>query len=460
MTRRRWLQSAAMAAGPAKRPNVILLLADDMGLNDPSCYGNTNVETPHLDRLAASGVRFDSFYAASAVCTPSRAAILTGRYPLRFDIRKHFNDDEAHLPETATLPKLLRAAGYSTGHVGKWHLGGLHLKHIADRAHAIPGPHQHGFEHYQCQNEEQPLRGKLGAAKTLFREGGTCLIRDERRVGEDDPYFRQHFTDINGTESVRLIEEFHRAGKPFFLNTWFLAPHMPYEPAPEPFWGRAGASGIREDQRRYRSMLMHLDHQVGRIMGKLDELGIRDNTLVLFTSDNGGAWEANIEGLKGGKTDLHEGGIRVPAMVSWPGRIGAGRTMGAMGHHCDILPTFCAAAGVKPASTGDGMNLLPMLEGRSAARRRGVVHWQIDHYPRLQRHYPKPKPYATEATREENWKMLSNDGIPVALYDLASDPGESRNVVEAETKIAKRMAEAARTFLTAARDRRGGANHQ
>ncbi|MEZ5356240.1 MAG: sulfatase-like hydrolase/transferase [Bryobacteraceae bacterium] len=454
ITRRGWLQSAALAAAPRRRPNIVLLLADDMGWADPSCFGNRFVETPHLDRLAAGGTKFESFYAASAVCTPSRAAILTGRYPLRFDIRKHFNDDEAHLPETVTLPKLLRGAGYATGHVGKWHLGGLHLAHIADRARSIPGPHQHGFEHYQCQNEEQPLRGKMGAAKTLFREGGTCLIRDDRRVGEDDPYYSGHFTTINGDESVRLIGEFHRAGRPFFLNTWFLAPHMPYEPAPAPFWERAAAPGITDDQRRYRSMLMHLDEQVGRILGKLDELGIRNDTLVLFASDNGGAWEANLGPWKGGKTDLHEGGIRVPAIASWPGHIRAGATTQALGHHCDILPTVCAAAGVR-APRADGLNLLPLLEGRARAPRRGIVHWQIDHYPRLQRHYPKPKPYATEATREGKWKMLSSDGRPVALYDLEADPGEARNLLDGEAKVAARMTESVREFLTAGRDRRG-----
>ncbi|MEZ5400611.1 MAG: sulfatase-like hydrolase/transferase [Bryobacteraceae bacterium] len=451
MTRRDLLGGLAAMQRPG-RPNVVLLLADDMGWGDPACYGNPDVPTPHIDGLAASGMKFESFYAASAVCTPSRAAILTGRYPLRFDIRKHFTDDETHLPPTVTLPKLLRDAGYRTAHVGKWHLGGLHLKQL-DGPRTIPGPREHGFEHYQCQNEEQPLRTKLGAAETLFRKGGTCLIRDDRRVGEDDSYFRMHFTDINGEESARMIDEYHRAGRRFFLNTWFLAPHKPYEPAPAPFWERAAADGISEDQRRYRSMVMHLDHQVGRIVGKLEDLGIRRNTLIVFASDNGGAFEARLGGWKGGKTDLHEGGIRVPGIVSWPERIAGGKTTREFGHHCDILPTVCAAAGVK-APAGDGVNLLPMLTG-GATPRRGVVHWQIDHYPKLQRHYAKPKPYATEATRDGRWKMLSNDGRPVAVYDLAADPGEERNLLDGQGARAARMAEAVRAFLTAERDRRG-----
>jgi N-acetylgalactosamine-6-sulfatase len=252
ITRRDWLKSSAATAmfppGTAKpqRPNVILLLTDDMGWGDPSCYGNRLVQTPNIDRIAAAGTRFENFYAASAVCTPSRAAILTGRYPLRFDIRAVFPDDEAHLPQTVTLPKLLQQAGYGTAHVGKWHLGGLHRKHIADRAHSIPGPLQHGFDHYQCQNEESPPRRGMIANRTLYRRGGTCMFRDDKNVVESDPYYNRHFTDINGDESVRLIGEFHRQGRPFFLNVWWCVPHTPYEPAPEPFWGRAQAPGISE----------------------------------------------------------------------------------------------------------------------------------------------------------------------------------------------------------------------
>jgi arylsulfatase A-like enzyme len=457
---RRDLLGAPAALLPAqravRRPNLILLLVDDMGWGDPSCFGNPVMETPNLDRLAAQGLRFNNFYAASAVCSPSRAAILTGRYPLRFDIRQHFRDDEAHLPLTATLPKLLNAAGYATGHVGKWHLGGLHLKHIRDRASSIPGPHQHGFDHYLCQNEEPPLRTRLNAARMLFRKGGTCLIRDERPVEESDPYFHRHFTDITGEETVRLIDQFHKAGKPFFLNVWWLAPHKPYEPSPEPFWSRAAAAGIREDQRCYRSMVLHLDHRIGGILARLDELGIRDNTLVLFTSDNGGAYEANLGPWRGGKTDLHEGGIRVPAIASWPSRIPAGRATTAVGHHCDILPTFCAAAGVRtPADPAlDGINLLPLLEG-GAAPARGAMHWQIDLYRTLQRHYPKPEPFATEAARQGPWKLLSMDGRPVALYHLEADPGESRNLLEKEPQVVERLRQATQAYLTAARDRRG-----
>lgn len=448
MLSRRSLLAAALA--PA-RPNIIVLLADDLGYADLSCYGNPHVRTPHLDALAARGVRYANFYSASAVCTPSRAALMTGRYPLRFDIRKAFSDDETHLPPTRTLANLLRDAGYSTGHVGKWHLGGLHLKHAADRAHAIPGPREHGFQHYLCQNEEQPLRRELGAKRRLYRDGGTCLLRDDARVTPDDPYYKKHLTDIVGDESVRLLRQFHAAKQPFFLNVWFLDPHAPYEPATEPFWSQAAADGITHDQRCARSMVAHMDHQCGRILATLDELGLRENTLVFFSSDNGGAYEANIGPYRGGKTDLHEGGIRVPGILSLPGRVPAGVVEERLGHHTDLLPTVCAAAGVKPPAGLDGVNLL------AKAPRDRTVFWQIDHYPHLQRHYPKPQPHATEALRRGRWKLLSRDGAPVALYDLGQDPLEAKNLLGQRTAVEAELAAASRTILQQPRDRRGAA---
>jgi len=437
-------------AGPARRPNLIVLLADDMGYADPSCFGGRAVKTPNIDALAAGGMKFTQFYSGSAVCTPTRVSVLTGRYPLRFGVTKHFNDDEAHLPRgTVTLPRLLKRAGYATGHVGKWHLGGLHLKHIADREHSIPGPREHGFDHYLCQNEEQPLRGKLGRERTLFRKGGTCLIRDEKQVGPDDPYYNMHFTDINGTESVRLIEEFSKQGKPFFLNVWWLVPHMPYEPSPEPHWSRTAAEGISDDQHRFRSMVARMDYHVGKIVAKLEQLGIRENTLVLFVSDNGGAYEADIGGLKGGKTDLHEGGISVPMVANWPGRIPAGTSSDTLGHTNDVLPTLCAAAGVTvPVSAKvDGVNLLPHMSDRKMKVERGPVFWLIDLYKHLQRHYPKPKPYSTEIVRKGKWKLLALEGEPQELFDIEADPFEKNNLIIEHPEIVRDLTSKLKAWL-------------
>src|SRR6056297_1964914 len=166
-----------------ERPNIVFLLADDLGWADLSSFGSTAVETPHLDRLAAEGIRGTQFYSASAVCSPTRASVLTGRYPLRFGITRHFNDVHMWLPEKAvTVAELLAGEGYATAHVGKWHLGGLHVDEQGKRLANQPGPREHGFHHYQTQIEQQPIRSTMGRDQTLFREGGTVLLRDDERV--------------------------------------------------------------------------------------------------------------------------------------------------------------------------------------------------------------------------------------------------------------------------------------
>ncbi len=453
-----WVAAQVGDTLPTKHPNIILLLADDMGCQDPACFGGTAVRTPHLDALAASGAKLTNFYAASAVCTPSRTAILSGRYPLRFDVRQHFPDDENHLPTSAnTIPKRLKRAGYATGHVGKWHLGGLHVEHARNRANSIPGPAQHGFDDYLCQIEQLEPRARMGRERTLFRQGGTCLLRNDQPVGPEDPLYHKHLTELIGDESLRLMERYHRQRKPFFLNVWFLAPHTPYEPAPEPHWGRYKDDPVSEDQRYFRSMVSCLDAQVGRIVAKLEELGIRDNTLIFFTSDNGGAWEANNGPFKGGKTDLHEAGIRVPAIANWPGRIAAGQTLPTFAHHTDILPTLFAAAGLEAPSPAevDGLNLLPWLTGKTGPPERGTVFWQLDLYRNLQRHTKKPEPFITEVARRGNWKLTARDGVPLEIFDLAADPLESLNLLGQQDALANSLVTELREFLAAPRDRSG-----
>ena len=442
----RFLAAATLWALPlaaADRPHLILMLADDMGYADIGAFGGVDSLTPNLDRLAAEGTRMTQFYSASAVCTPTRASILTGRYPLRWGITRHFPDDEQHLPpESVTLAELLQSAGYRTAHVGKWHLGGLHQKHLDDRAHSIPGPHEHGFDHYLTQLEDPPIRQALNRENRLYKDGGKHLVRDDRNLPPDP----RHYTDINGDEAVAYIEQMHASGEPFFLNVWWMVPHKPYEEAPEPFFGmyEGWASG---DQRKFRSMVSHLDHKVGRILAKLKELGIDDDTLIVFTSDNGGAYEANVGPWKGGKTDLHEGGVRVPLIARWPGTIPAGVESGQLGHSNDLLPTFADAAGVEIPHEIDGRSLLPHLVRGAPILDRGMVFWQIDLYANLQRHYPKPKPYATEAVRDGRWKLFLRDGEPVELIDLEADPRERENLVRDEPEVVEKMAAALREWL-------------
>ena len=439
-----------------EKPNIILLLADDLGHGDLSCFGSPAVKTPRLDRLASEGTRFTHFYAASAVCSPTRASVLTGRYPLRFDITKHFNDRNNWLPESATtVAELLGGAGYATAHVGKWHLGGLHVDEQGKRLNNQPGPKQHGFDFYQTQIEQQPLRGQMGSRRTLFRKGGTVLLRNGQKISDDHPYYSKHFTDANGDFSVELIEKLSASEKPFFINLWWLVPHKPYEPAPEPHWSKTAAEGISDDQHRFRSMVQHMDTKIGLILDKLDELKIADNTLVLFTSDNGAAYEGFIGDLKGGKTDLHEGGIRVPMIARWPGKIPAGKTSDAFGHTNDLLPTFCEAAGLDLSKelNVDGLSLLPHLKGGSppSDTDRGTVFWQLNLYKHMQRHYPKPEPYATEVAKQGKWKLLALKGKPVELFDVESDPNELQNVIDNHPDLVTSLTAELKDWLSAPR---------
>ncbi|MEW4488801.1 sulfatase-like hydrolase/transferase [Thalassoglobus sp. JC818] len=438
------------------RPNIIMLLADDLGYRDLSCFGSPAVKTPHLDRLATEGMKFTRFYAGSAVCSPTRASVLTGRYPLRFNITRHFNDVNRWLPESATtIAELLQDAGYNTAHVGKWHLGGLHVNEHGERLTDQPGPRQHGFDVYQTQIEQQPLRTEMGRDRTLFRNGGTVLLRNDRQVGADDPYYSKHLTDANCDFAVEQIEEFAKQDKPFFLNVWWLVPHKPYEPAPEPYWSETATDGISDDQHRFRSMMQHMDGKVGQILDKLDSLGIAENTLVVFASDNGAAFEGYIGDLKGGKTDLHDGGLRVPMIARWPAQISSRKVSEFFGHTNDLLPTFCEAAGVTiPQDISiDGLSLLPHMKGESIpdSSKRGTVFWQLDLYKSMQRHEPKPKPFATEVAMNGKWKLLAKNGEPVELFDISVDPNERRNLISEQPEVVQSMVAELNAWLNAPR---------
>jgi arylsulfatase A-like enzyme len=450
--------SAAPAIVPAVKPNIILILADDMGYADASCFGGKAVATPNIDALATSGLRMTRFYAASAVCTPTRASILTGRYPLRFGIQGIFVDRLAHLPRgIVTLPGLLQNAGYSTAHVGKWHVGGLQIKDVRDRSHSAPGPLQHGFEQYLCQIEDNPSLRLTMVRDGMYRHGGTILWRNDKPVDPFDPYYTAHWTDIIGDEAVRLVDELHRKGKPFFINVWHLVPHKPYEPGVEPYYSQTAAPGITEPQHVFRSMMAHMDAKVGELVAKLDQLGIRDNTLIVFTSDNGGIYEGDNGPFRAGKADLHEGGIRVPMIASWPRKIPAGSTSGTIGSTVDLLPTFCSAAGVAvPAEANvDGINLLDHWMGGPAVADRKPLFWRLGPVYGVQRYTPDPGPKSTEAAVQGQWKLLTRDGVPQELFDLDSDPGETRNLLNEHPELAGKMAQQIRSFLADPRDNSG-----
>jgi len=432
-------------------PNIILLLADDLGYGDLSCYGSASIETPHLDSLAAQGMKFSRFYAGSAVCTPSRACLLTGKFPLRFDIRQHFTDNEEHLPEgTVTLPKLLKQAGYATAHIGKWHLGGLRPMDYEARQQnepANPGPLQHGFDHALTNIEGAPIRPQLITERKLYREGGKYLIRNDEHI----PEIKKHWTEIKVDEAIGLVENWNADDQPFFLNLWFDVPHTPYEPAPEPHLSKYEKMGATGDQLYFRSMVSHLDANIGRLVNKLKALGIFENTLIIFTSDNGPAYQGSPGPFKGGKTDLHEGGIRVPMFAVWPGHIPENTYSFQTTHMADILPTFCEAAGIENyPSDIDGQSILSHLQG-SERTERDVLLWQMDLYKHFQNQGPKPTPYATSVAQKGKWKLLADSLQPTELFDLEADQRELYNVLGEHPEVEKELLNALQEFHTAPR---------
>lgn len=430
------------------RPNIVLILADDLGYGDLACYGGSKILTPHIDQLARDGARFTDFHSASAVCSPTRASILTGRYPARFGITRAFRDTkDEFLPRgVITLPSVLKQAGYATAHVGKWHLGGLHRSDIADRASGSPGPIEHGFDHYLSMNEEPEPRGRLVRTRGIYHQGGQRLFRDDK----PEPPSNEHLAEIEIAEAERLIETFHKQQQPFFLNVWFDYPHEPYEPAPDQYL-KLYEGKAEGDDLLYRSMVTHLDAGVGRIVAKLKQLGIAGNTLIVFASDNGATGPGSNAPLRGGKGTLFEGGIRAPMIAVWPGRIRPRMISNEFAVSMDLLPTLCEAAGVKLPKDfhSDGQSLLRHLRTGRRIAAREAAFWLMDEYPNFQKRHGEKPPHATEAVRWGRWKLLARDGQSLALYYLENDLGERRDVLEREKRIGDDLARELRAWLSA-----------
>lgn len=419
--------SAAGSAPAAHRPNILLIEADDLGYGDLGSYGQKLIPTPNLDRLVKEGMRFTQFYAGSAVCSASRAALMTGRHTGHTNIRG--NDGTAPTGESVPVPlgsdaptiaQVLAAAGYTTGMVGKWHL--------EEPENAAANPENKGFQYTATL-----LRNPVGQPKhptyppRLHLNGRYVLVPDNYNarhgIWKDDLYLRHalHFLDEHRT-------------KPFFLFVSFTSPHEPlnYE-NPTAFADR----GWPEKERVFAAMVKNLDDNVGLLLARLEELGLAGNTLVLFTSDNGPHLEDGHDyrffqsngPLRGHKRDLSEGGIRVPFLARWPGVVPAGRTSDFIGAHWDLLPTFAALADVSPPPGCDGTSILPVLRGESLQLNR-ALYWEIHEGYGLIR-----------AVREGPWKLLWWIREPRApeLYNLDADLAETRDLAQEQPAILKRL---------------------
>jgi len=426
------LAPAALAVGADRPLNVVLLLVDDMGWTGAGCYGSDLHETPNIDRLAARGVKFTNAYAAAPVCTPTRASIMTGRSPARLHMtiwresatnrvrgrRLLPPDTLGNLPQSeVTLAEVLESAGYITAHVGKWHLG--------DAAHY---PQNHGFD--------LNIGGTLwGCPATFFHPfAGPFGRQKEMRYVPDLPWGKpgDYLTDRLTDEALRVID---RAGdKPFFLNMCYYTVHTPIEGKPKlvAHYAKKITDGLDHDNAHYAAMYQSLDESVGRILARLEQRGIADRTLVIFSSDNGGFVNKHrgvrVTGnrpLRSGKGSLYEGGIRVPLIVHWPGVTRAASVCEAPVVSTDFYPTLLEATGLPGVPDHnarlEGISLVPLLRDPKATLDRDALYFHYPHY------YPTTTPVS--AVRAGNWKLLDfHEDNHVELYDLKDDPGETKNL--------------------------------
>ena len=399
------------------RPNVVMFIMDDLGYGDLGSYGAPDAKTPNIDRLAREGVRLTDFYANHANCSPTRAAFITGRYQQRYGIEsplRPIDDPRQLLPSDTSLPRLLKTSGYATGLVGKWHLG----------RDAEAGPNRHGFDEFWGFRQ--------GAVDYYTHHVVTPNAKLPASI--HDLYHNEEPTSVTGylTDEITTRAEMfvqQHAGSPFFLEVAYNATHWPFQrpdlPEGKRGWTNSIESGTRAD---YIAMLERADQGVGRILGLLDRLKLAPNTLVIFTSDNGGEWLSRNAPLFHRKSTLWEGGIRVPLLMRWPARLKPGITSAQVGITMDLTASILAAAGVTPPSgyRPEGIDLVGPLQKGAIVER--SLFWRL----------PAPPNTAgaaqQRAVRRGDWKYLQDRGQNF-LYDLRSDPGERRDVAQSHIAL-------------------------
>ena len=420
--------TVAQSAETNRVPNIVFILADDLGWGDLSCYGHERLRTPNIDRVARQGTLFTQFYVNGSVCSPSRCAFMTGQYPARHRIHGHYADQALNEsrgmsswldPKVPNVAALLKSAGYATAHVGKWHLGG---------GPGAPEPPAYGFDLARTMVCNNPFWNE--PADTFWPKS-TALFVDEAIA-----FIRAH------------------KDRPFYVNLWTLLPHAPLNPTEEqmkPYdrfsWGR----GVRHKgaETIYYASVADLDAQVGRLLNELEKLGVAENTLVVFSGDNGpedihigNAGHSGVGSagpFRGRKRSLYEGGIREPFIVRWPGRVPAGRIDDAsVVAGVDFLPTVCKLAGIEPPAGHalDGEDVSDILLGTSRARKTDLMwEWRFRIFGEPFHRSPML------AIREGDWKLLANpDRSRVELYEILRDPTQLDNVADKHPEVVERLA--------------------
>ncbi len=425
-----------LLADASPRPNILMILVDDLGFGDLSSYGATDLRSPNIDKLVSAGIRFDNFYANCPVCSPTRASLLTGRYPelagVPGVVRTHADNSWGYMsPDAILIPKVLKQAGYHTAIVGKWHLG----------LEEPNRPNDRGFDHFH---------GFLGDMMDDYykhrRHGINYMRLNEAEI--DPP---GHATDLFSTWAGDYLRD--RAAKqdqPFFLYLAYNAPHTPIQP-PEEWVERVKQreTGIDDKRAKLVALIEHMDDGIGRVVATLKETGLAENTLVLFSSDNGGQISvgANNGPWRDGKQSMYEGGLRVPFCAVWPGRIKPGSRSDRIAVTMDLYPTICEAAGASFSHTIEGQSILPTLIGKQQPpedrdlffhRREGG-----DRYGGL----------TINAIRRGDWKLLQNSPFaPLELYNLKDDPKEENDLATTNRQKFGELSRALRVQI-----QRGGA---
>jgi arylsulfatase A len=396
----------------ADRPNVVVILADDLGWGDLACYGHPLIKTPHLDAFVKQGLRLTQCYSACAVCSPSRSSIVTGRTPYRNGVFNWIPEgSHVHLrPSEITSAKLLKQSGYATCHVGKWHLNGLFNKPEQ------PQPSDHGYDWWLAtQNNAAPSH-----------RHPTNFVRNGQPIGEVQAYS----APFVASEAIRWLRDERDKSKPFFLAMWTHEPHYPIASAPE---FEVQYPDLTDPvQRAHHANVTQMDFAAGQLLKALDELKLADNTIVFFTSDNGPEGNGvttpgrgSTGGLRGRKRSVYEGGIRVPGIVRWPGHVAAGTTSDVPVIGSDIFVTCCEIAGVALPKDRvlDGGSLLPLFRGEANVSRSRPLYWRCA---------IAPEPLKV-ALRIGDWKLVCDEKLATfELYNVERDPQEKQELSQQE----------------------------
>ena len=421
-----------------RRPNIIFIQADDLGYGDLSCYGQQKFRTSNIDMLAAEGMRFTQYYAGSTVCAPSRSALMTGQHTGHTRIRGNARYPLA--PEDLTVAEVLKSAKYKTALIGKWGLG---------EAETTGVPNRQGFDYFFGYLNQRHAHNYYPTF--LWRNEEKVKLRnvvpDEDQEGSGNSNNRVDYThDLIAEASLKFIEQ--NSGGPFFLYLAFTIPHANNEAGKKgmetPDLGEFANKDWPEQERAKAAMITRMDRDVGRLMATLKKLGVDDNTIVFFTSDNGPHREGGADPeffdsngpLRGIKRDLYEGGIRVPMIARWPKKIKTGATNDQIWAHWDFLPTAAEIAGIKPPANIDGLSMLNALFGKKQ-RNHEFLYWEFH-----ERGF-------SQAVRMGDWKAVRNaQDSPLEIYNLKDDPGEQNEIAVKHPDVVKKIEDYLKTART------------